>query len=104
MYYTYPPDTKAFLYYYRSPERPRIAGELRLRVASGDDFASFESGTDLLRPNGQLWFRPLYALPKHYPPLYKKLSEDGLFQTTWIKLCRLFSRQRVNITRATSIR
>ena len=78
MPYTYPPDTKAFLYYSMSPERPRIAGELRLRVASGDDYASFESGSDLLRTNGQPWFRPLYVLPKHYSPLYEKLREDGL--------------------------
>ena len=44
----YPPDTKAFLYYSMSPEKPRIAGELRLRVTSSDDVASFESGSDLL--------------------------------------------------------
>ena len=28
----YPPDTKGFLYYSMSPGRPRIAGEVRLRV------------------------------------------------------------------------
>ena len=61
-----------------SPEKPRIAGELRLRVASSDDFASFESGSDLLRPNGQPWFRPLRSLPKHHFSLYEKLREDGL--------------------------
>jgi hypothetical protein len=30
----YPPDTKAFLYYFAPPEGLRIAGELRLRVTS----------------------------------------------------------------------
>jgi hypothetical protein len=71
----YPPDTKAFLYYSMSPEKPRIAGELRLRVTSSNDF---ESGSDLLRPNGWLWSRPLYALSKYYPLLYEKLREDQL--------------------------
>ena len=74
----YPPDTRAFLYYFMSPEKPRIAGELRLRVASSDDPASFESGSDLLLLNGQPWSRPLYSLSKHYPPLYEKLREDQL--------------------------
>ena len=74
----YPPDTKAFLYYSISPEKPRIAGELRLRVTSSDDAASFESGSDLLRLNGRPWSRPLPSLPKHYFPLYEKLREEGL--------------------------
>jgi hypothetical protein len=73
-----PPDTKAFLYYFTPPERPRIAGELRLRVASSDDPASFESGSDLLKPNGQPWSRPLYGLSKYYIPLYEKLREERL--------------------------
>ena len=74
----YPPDTKAFLYYFTSPEKPRIAGELRLRVASSDDSASFESGSDLSLPNGQPWSRPLYSLPKYYSCLYEKLREERL--------------------------
>ena len=78
MTWSYPPDTKAFLYYFTSPEKPRIAGELRLRVTSSDDPASFESGSDLLRANGQLWSRPLHSLPKYYPLLYEKLREELL--------------------------
>ena len=74
----YPPDTKAFLYYFKSPEKPRIAGELRLRVTSGNDAAFFESGSDLLRPDGRPWSRPLYALSKIFPHLYEKLREDQL--------------------------
>ena len=59
-------------------EKPRIAGELRLRVTSSDDAESFESGSDLLLPDGQLWSRSLYFLPKYYFPLYEKLREDRL--------------------------
>jgi hypothetical protein len=74
----YPPDTTAFLYYIASPDRPRIAGELRLRVASSDDYASFESGSDLLRLDGRPWSRSLCTVSKHHPPLYEKLREEGL--------------------------
>jgi hypothetical protein len=75
----YPPDTKAFLYYFAPPEGLRIAGELRLRVTSCDDPASFDNGSDLLKPNGQLWSRPLCILQcKGYQPVYGKLREEGL--------------------------
>jgi hypothetical protein len=76
----YPPDTTGFLYYSTSPEKPRIAGELRLRVTSSDDAASFDSGSDLLLNNGRPWMRPLYALSKFYPILYGKLREEQLVQ------------------------
>jgi hypothetical protein len=59
-----------------SPGKPRIGGELRLRVTSSDDPASFESGSDLLRADGQPWSRPLYHLSKYYSPLYEKLKEE----------------------------
>ena len=75
-YIPYPPDTKAFLYYVTPPDKPRIAGELRFRVASSDNPASFESGSDLLMLNGQPWWRPLYVVSKYYPPLYEKLREE----------------------------
>ena len=39
------PDTKAFLHYFKSPEKRDITGELRLRVVSSDDPASFDSGS-----------------------------------------------------------
>ena len=66
----YPPDTTTFLYYSTSPKRPPIAGELRLRVASSDDHASFESGFDLLTLDGQQpWSRLLYYVSKFCLPL-----------------------------------
>ena len=71
-----PPDAKAFLYFFTSQQRPRIAGELRLRVVPSDDPASFESGSDLLRSNGQIWSRSLCMLSKYYAPLYEKLKEE----------------------------
>jgi hypothetical protein len=74
----FPPDTKAFLYYSTPPERLRISGELRLRVTSCDDPASFDSGSDLMKPNGQPWSRPVFFLPRYYKALYGKLREERL--------------------------
>jgi hypothetical protein len=71
-YTTCPTDNKVFLYYFTPPGKPRIAGELRLRVAPNDD--SFESGSDLLELNGQ----PLCVLLNHYIPLYQKPREEKL--------------------------
>jgi hypothetical protein len=75
---TYPPDTKSFLYYFTPPGKPRIAAELRLRITSSGVPTSFEGGSDLLKPNGQPWSRPLCVLSKYYKPLYEKLREDRL--------------------------
>ena len=75
---SYPPDTKVFLYYTTPPGKPRIAGEIRLRVVSSDHPTSFASGSDLMRKNGQLWSRPLHVLPKYYKAIYEKLREEGL--------------------------
>ena len=91
---SFPPDTKAFLYYFRSPERPRIAGELRLRVTSNDDPASFESGSDVLRTNGQPWSRPLYGLSflGKLHPLYEKLREEQLVPDDLDRIMRTLPR------------
>ena len=86
----YPPDTKAFLYYSMSPEKPRLAGELRLRVTSSNDTAFFESGWDLLRPDGQIWSRPLFYLSKFFPLLYEKLREDQLIPDDLDKVLAVF--------------
>jgi hypothetical protein len=77
-YLLFPPDTKAFLYYFTSSGKPPNAGELRLRVTSSDDPASFESGSDLLKPNGRPWSRPLFVVSRIYIPLYEKLREERL--------------------------
>jgi hypothetical protein len=76
------------------PEKPRIAGELRLRVTSSDDAASFESGSDLLRGDGQLWSRPIYALLNHYLALYEKLKEDRFIPDDLDKILSTFPKKK----------
>ena len=90
----YPPETKAFLYYFTPPEKPLIAGELRLRVASSDDPASFESGSDLMKVNGQVWSRPLFVLSKNYISLYDKLREELLVPDNLDAVLSTFPRRR----------
>ena len=74
----YPPEANVFLYYFAPPERPPISGELRMRVTSSDDPASFQSGYDLLKPSGQPWIRPVPVISKYYSSLYEQLREDKL--------------------------
>ena len=97
---SYPPDTKAFLYYFIPPGKPRIAGELRLRVASSDDLTSFESGSDLLLINGRTWTRPLCTLSNHYLPLYKKLREDQLIPDDLDAFLSTLHQKRYNFGRS----
>ena len=78
VYPPFPSDTKAFLYYFTPPDKPRIAGELRLRVASSDQPESFKSGSDLLGLDGQPWSLSVYAVSKQYSSLYEKLRDEGL--------------------------
>jgi len=77
IHHPYPPDTTGFLYYFTPPGKPRISGEIHFRIASNDDHVSFESGSDLLRLNGQPWSRSLYTVSKYHIPLYEKLREEG---------------------------
>ena len=65
---SFPPDTKGFLYYSMSPERPCIAGELRFRVTSSDNPASFEKWIGPLA-NGwsAMVASALYILAKIFP-------------------------------------
>ena len=83
-----------------SPEKPRIAGELRLRVTSSNDTAFFESGWDLLRPDGQIWSRPLFQLPKFFPPLYEKLREEELIPDDLDKALAAFPPKKIFYSRS----
>jgi hypothetical protein len=95
----YPLETNAFLYYAMSPGRPRIAGELRLRVTSSGDPASFESGSDLLRTDGRPWSRPLYVLPRFFP-VYEKLREERFVPDDLDRALRILPSARLNYSRS----
>ena len=96
----YPPETKAFMYYFTPPERPLIGGELRLRVASSDDSASFENGSDLMKINGRVWSRPLFVVSKVYLPLYEKLREELLVPDNLDAVLSTFPKRFINYRRS----
>ena len=76
-----------------SPEKPRIARELRLRVTSSNDTAFFESGWDLLRPDGQIWSRSLFIFQSSTILCMKNRGKINLFRMTWIRFWRLFPQE-----------
>jgi hypothetical protein len=50
----FPAGTHGFLYYYQHPSNA-IFGGVRFRITTSPDPSTFESGTDLLRPNAMPW-------------------------------------------------
>ena len=74
--YRFPEMTAGFLYCHRDPRLPPRTGEIRFRVTNSADPASFQSGFDLLRHDGELpWSIPL-VLSKS--PLRELAIQDGL--------------------------
>ena len=58
--------------------RPQLSASIRFRLAS--TVQDFSTGEDLKLPNGEVWNRPVFLLPKGptYRPLYEKIVEEGL--------------------------
>jgi len=75
----FPSNSIGYLYFRpAAPNRPRITGELRFRLATAPEH--FERGEDLKLPSGEPWRRPLFTLmpTASHKPLYDKLVEEGL--------------------------
>ncbi|KAG6853273.1 hypothetical protein C0991_005544 [Blastosporella zonata] len=51
----FPSNTRGFMYYYRDPALPPTSGEIRFRLTSGSDPATFRDGSDLQNPTGATW-------------------------------------------------
>jgi len=73
-------DALGFLYFAYPPGKPRLGGEVKLRVASSEDPRSLENGRDLLLPTSQRWSRPLHPIATNplQRPLYNKLLDEVL--------------------------
>ena len=50
------------MYYYVPAHSPPLAGELRFRITSSRDPASFATGADLLTERSMPWKYPLYKM------------------------------------------
>ncbi|KAG6841598.1 hypothetical protein C0991_009354 [Blastosporella zonata] len=80
--YHFPDKTHGFLYCHRNPNLPVTAGQVRFRLTTSADPASFEEGTDLMRHDGALpWSIPLLHLRlAATAPLEALAIQDGLIE------------------------
>ncbi|KAM5536375.1 hypothetical protein V8D89_009973 [Ganoderma adspersum] len=76
----FPPGTYGFIYYHVPPYSSPLAGELRFRVTSSRNPASFTAGTDLLTERGMPWRYPLYKIVcrPSWTDFVALLLQDGL--------------------------
>jgi hypothetical protein len=95
-YSNFPEGTRGFLYYH-SPEAsdPPTAGEIRFRLTTGNDPASFNQGSDLRAPNGLPWIIHLLATVENtggggkqiYQPIKQLLVDDRLVTPALLETC-----------------
>ncbi|KAK0497809.1 hypothetical protein EDD18DRAFT_1351623 [Armillaria luteobubalina] len=86
-----------FLYYWTHPDLPPTAGQVRFRLTSANDPSLFESGSDLLRPDGTPWAIPLARVlrARGSGSGYKQmLLDDGLISKDLVhsKYFRLYEK------------
>ncbi|PSS29808.1 hypothetical protein PHLCEN_2v2704 [Hermanssonia centrifuga] len=86
--YRFPEGTHGFLYYHSPEWAPRLAGQLRFRITSSPNPASFSSGTDL-KWHGIPWQRPLLALSRlrDFDAMEDILLRDGLVSKDTLLAC-----------------
>jgi hypothetical protein len=87
--YPFPPNTHGFLYYHSDPTLPPLAGQLRLRLTSSNDPASFKEGKDLIRHDYRPWNRSLLCIvaSKGLEAVKTQLLADGLVDPPLISQC-----------------
>ncbi|KAF9475368.1 hypothetical protein BDN70DRAFT_883789 [Pholiota conissans] len=59
----FPPNTRGYFYYHRSPGQSELASSIRFRLCEGPE--DFERGCDLLAPSGKPWGHTLLELAAH---------------------------------------
>jgi hypothetical protein len=77
----FPSQTQGFFYYVPGPAHAPVAGEVRFRITSNAEPASFEHGHDLLLPHSPApWRIPLIAIiqrKQNYALMFEQLRKDG---------------------------
>ncbi|KAK0213559.1 hypothetical protein IW262DRAFT_1410061 [Armillaria fumosa] len=87
-YIAFPDKTIGFLYYWTHSDLPATAGQVRFRLTSANDPSLFESGSDLLKPDGTPWAIPLAKLLKVHGSgrgYVQILLDDGLISKDLIR-------------------
>lgn len=90
----FPDDTSGFFYYHKPATASAIAGQIRFRVTSTPDPASWTSGHDLQNPRGLTWEIPLAKITDNYPRLIAirtLLLHDGLVSPETVNRCELIA-------------
>lgn len=94
----FPSGVQGFLYYHHPPPDLPTAGEVRFRITSSNDPASWASGTDFMRTDGMPWSLPTLFLAqinhsklkghvRTYEGLWSLLQRDELVSSKAIGWC-----------------
>ncbi|TFK46190.1 hypothetical protein OE88DRAFT_1041720 [Heliocybe sulcata] len=60
----FPPDSQGFLYWHLDPDAPLLSGQVRFRVTTSSDPATFPNGRDLQLPDGATWNISLFDIAR----------------------------------------
>ncbi|TFK52877.1 hypothetical protein OE88DRAFT_1313113 [Heliocybe sulcata] len=76
----FPPDTQGFLYFHLDADAPALAGQVRFRITTSSDPATFPEGRDLQLPDGRPWNIPVFQVARwsKYAAFRAVLLSDNL--------------------------
>ncbi|TFK46202.1 hypothetical protein OE88DRAFT_1739659 [Heliocybe sulcata] len=60
----FPPDSQGFLYWHLDPDAPLLSGQVRFRITTSSDPATFPEGRDLQLPDGGTWNISLFDIAR----------------------------------------
>ncbi|TFK52878.1 hypothetical protein OE88DRAFT_1792132 [Heliocybe sulcata] len=76
----FPSDTQGFLYFHLDADAPALAGQVRFRITTSSDPATFTEGRDLQLPDGRPWNISLFQVARRsiYAAYRAQLLSDKL--------------------------
>ncbi|TFK46179.1 hypothetical protein OE88DRAFT_1041024 [Heliocybe sulcata] len=60
----FPMDAQGFLYWHLEKAAPPLSGQVRFRITTSSDPATFPSGRDLQLPDGRIWHMSLFEIAR----------------------------------------
>ncbi|TFK45340.1 hypothetical protein OE88DRAFT_1222537 [Heliocybe sulcata] len=64
-YIPYPPESRGFFYWHLDQDAPPVTGQVRFRITTSSDPATFPSGRDLRLPDGDIWNISLLRIARY---------------------------------------
>ncbi|TFK46181.1 hypothetical protein OE88DRAFT_1648743 [Heliocybe sulcata] len=79
----FPPGSRGFLYWHLDPDAPLLSGQVRFRITTSSDPATFPNGRDLQLPDGGTWNISLFDIARRstYSGLRAHLISETLVTT-----------------------